>query len=115
VGLNVFGDRAWDGPNLDAIALHLLVDGRGVPLSLVVTGANRHDVTQLQAVLDGIAIKRIPPQRGATSICALMRGTSVRLLWQSSNNTATSHTSKGAARGKGAQAQTRAQGQTMDC
>lgn len=25
---------------------HLLVDGRGVPLSLVVTGANRHDVTQ---------------------------------------------------------------------
>jgi putative transposase len=27
------------------------VDGRGVPLSIVVTGANRHDVSQLQAVL----------------------------------------------------------------
>jgi transposase len=37
---------------------HLLVDERGVPLSLVVTGANRHDVTQLEAVLDAIMIKR---------------------------------------------------------
>jgi transposase len=32
---------------------HLLVDGRGVPLSIVVTGANRHDVSQLAAVLNG--------------------------------------------------------------
>ncbi len=37
---------------------HLLVDGRGVPLSIVVTGANRHDVTQLEAVLDEIMIYR---------------------------------------------------------
>jgi len=29
------------------------VDGRGVPLSIVVTGANRHDVSQLEAVLRG--------------------------------------------------------------
>jgi len=29
------------------------VDGRGVPLSIVVTGANRHDVSQLAAVLGG--------------------------------------------------------------
>ena len=36
----------------------LLVDGRGVPLSIVVTGANRHDVTQLENVLDGIVIQR---------------------------------------------------------
>lgn len=34
------------------------MDGRGVPLSLVVTGANRHDVTQLKLVLDEIIIKR---------------------------------------------------------
>ena len=27
------------------------MDGHGVPLSIVVTGANRHDVSQLQAVL----------------------------------------------------------------
>jgi transposase len=32
------------------------VDGRGVPLSIVVTGANRHDVTQLELVLDEIVI-----------------------------------------------------------
>jgi transposase len=37
---------------------HILVDGRGVPLSLVVTGANRHDVTQLEPVLDSLVIKR---------------------------------------------------------
>lgn len=30
----------------------MLVDERGVPLSLIVTGANRHDVSQLEAVLD---------------------------------------------------------------
>ena len=30
------------------------MDGRGVPLSLVVTGANRHDVSRLKAVLDAI-------------------------------------------------------------
>ena len=29
------------------------MDGRGVPLSIVVTEANRHDVTQLEAVLAG--------------------------------------------------------------
>ena len=36
----------------------MLVDGRGVPLSIVVTGANRHDVTQLRAVLENIVVKR---------------------------------------------------------
>jgi len=34
------------------------VDERGVPLSIVVTGANRHDVSQLAAVLDAIVIER---------------------------------------------------------
>lgn len=37
---------------------HILVDERGVPLSLVVTGANRHDVTQLEALLDCIVVQR---------------------------------------------------------
>ena len=36
----------------------MLVDGAGVPLALVVTGANRHDVSQLEAVLDSIVIER---------------------------------------------------------
>ena len=49
----------------------MLVDGRGVPLSLVVTGANRHDVSQLGAVLDGVMIKRpCPPKRRSKHLCA---------------------------------------------
>jgi len=36
----------------------LLVDERGVPLSIIVSGANRHDVTQLAATLDAIVVER---------------------------------------------------------
>ena len=36
----------------------MLVDGAGVPLAIVVTGANRHDVSQLEAVLDSIVVER---------------------------------------------------------
>ena len=39
------------------------MDGRGVPLSLVVTGANRHDVTQLEPVLRDTIIERPPNVR----------------------------------------------------
>lgn len=47
------------------------MDGRGAPLSLVVTGANRHDVSQLQAVFDAIMAKRSqPPQRRSKHLCA---------------------------------------------
>lgn len=35
------------------------MDGRGVPLSLVVVGANRHDVTQVAAVLGGKVIEQV--------------------------------------------------------
>ena len=34
------------------------MDGRGVPLSLVVVGANRHDVTQVAAVLGGKIVEQ---------------------------------------------------------
>jgi len=44
---------------------HLLVEGHGVPLSLVVTGAHRHDITQLDAVLDAIIIERPLPSEEA--------------------------------------------------
>ena len=47
---------------------HVLVDERGAPLSIVVTGANRHDVTQIEAVLQN----RIRKPRGRTkqNLCA---------------------------------------------
>lgn len=44
------------------------MDGRGVPLSIVVTGANRHDVTQLELVLDEIVIAR--PEDVEQHLCA---------------------------------------------
>lgn len=47
------------------------MDGRGVPLSLVVTGANRHDVSQLGAVLEKIMVKRAAPtRRRSKHLCA---------------------------------------------
>ena len=49
----------------------MLVDEHGIPLSLIVTGANRHDVTQLERVLDGIVIKRPrPTARRLQHLCA---------------------------------------------
>lgn len=38
---------------------HIVTDGQGIPLAFTVTGANRHDVTQLVALIDAI-----PPVRG---------------------------------------------------
>ena len=37
------------------------MDEHGVPLSLCVSGANRHDVTQLETVLDGVVVARPEP------------------------------------------------------
>jgi transposase len=31
---------------------HLLVDARGIPLAVVLTGGNRHDVTQLLPLIE---------------------------------------------------------------
>ncbi|MFY9476189.1 MAG: IS5 family transposase, partial [Aquabacterium sp.] len=50
---------------------HLLVDGRGVPLSIIVTGANEHDVSKIDQVLESIVIKRkAPPKRRSKHLCA---------------------------------------------
>ena len=47
-----------------------MVDGRGVPLSLIVTGAHRHDVSQLEAVLSSIMVKReMPNERRSKHLC----------------------------------------------
>jgi putative transposase len=39
----------------------VLTDGAGIPLALVVDGANRHDVRLLCATLDGLVISRPEP------------------------------------------------------
>jgi IS5 family transposase len=41
--------------------LHLRTDGAGRPLVLLVTPGQRHEVTQLEALLDGGAVKRTGP------------------------------------------------------
>ena len=49
----------------------LLVDERGAPLSIIVTGANRHDVTQLADTLGSIVVERpeVKPYR-PQNLCA---------------------------------------------
>jgi putative transposase len=49
---------------------HLLVDETGVPLGLVLVGANRHDVSQLQAVLDSKIVQPPKSQAVAENLCA---------------------------------------------
>lgn len=47
------------------------MDGRGVPLSLVVVGANRHDVTQVAAVLGGKVVGQLGIEdAGKENLCA---------------------------------------------
>jgi putative transposase len=49
----------------------LLVDARGVPLSIIVTGANRHDVRQLAATLDAVVVARpAVASRARQHLCA---------------------------------------------
>ena len=47
----------------------LLVDGIGVPLSLVVSGANTHDVKLLETTLDQLVIE-MPGRAGQYNLCA---------------------------------------------
>ena len=48
----------------------LLTDGAGIPLALVVEGANRHDVKLLCATLDGIVVARpVPSQEHPQHLC----------------------------------------------
>ncbi|CAN5921214.1 hypothetical protein BH11GEM2_BH11GEM2_32000 [soil metagenome] len=49
----------------------MLVDAHGIPLSLIVIGANRHDVSQLGATLDAIVVPRpaVTP-RAPQHLCA---------------------------------------------
>ena len=48
-----------------------MVDGRGVPLSLIVTAANVNDGKRLDEVLKAIAVKRErPPIRRSKHLCA---------------------------------------------
>ncbi|PQV44170.1 transposase [Paraburkholderia sp. BL21I4N1] len=61
------GRRSKTGPNPTDRARpgskhHLITEAQGIPLAVILTGANRHDVTQLHALVD--AIPPISGKRG---------------------------------------------------
>jgi len=48
----------------------LLTDGAGIPLAIIIDGANRHDMKLLSATLDGLVIARPDPnQSSAQHLC----------------------------------------------
>ena len=59
-----------DGSGKKRSKRHLLVDGRGVPLSLVVTAANVNDGKRLDEVLSAIVIKRKLTPLRSKHLCA---------------------------------------------
>ena len=52
----------------------LLVDGRGAPLGMVVSGANRNDVKLLEPTLDAVAVARPEPTPDAEQHLCLDKG-----------------------------------------
>lgn len=67
-----FGHGAT-GPNptdrgKQGVKCSLLTDGAGIPLALVIDGANRHDMKLLCATLDGIVIARPEPNPAAAPV-----------------------------------------------
>lgn len=52
----------------------MLTDGRGVPLSLVVTGANVHDQRGLEPLLAGIVVRRPAPCKHRPQTLCLDKG-----------------------------------------
>ena len=57
-------DRAKNGSKR-----HLLTDGRGAPIALLLTGANVHDVTMAAKLIDAIIIRRPPVRTFPQNIC----------------------------------------------
>lgn len=47
-----------------------MTDGNGIPLSLAVAGANRHDAKLLEPTLDGVVVERPDPQEQVQHLCA---------------------------------------------
>ena len=48
---------------------HLLTDGRGVPLAVVLSGANRHDMKKLAQLLDAVVVEKPDPKQLEQHLC----------------------------------------------
>lgn len=49
---------------------HLLSEAHGLPIAVVVTGANRHDMTQVEAVLESMPLKLSTDRENPQHFCA---------------------------------------------
>jgi transposase len=52
--------------------IHAVVDALGNPLRLILTGGNRHDVTQAEALLEGWETDRVMADKGYDSDAVLV-------------------------------------------
>ena len=52
----------------------MLTDGAGIPLAVVLSEANRHDMQKLDALLDAVPATMPPPPPGAARHLCLDRG-----------------------------------------
>lgn len=58
---------------------HLLTEGKGVPLAVVLSGANRHDMKNIADLLDAIVIER-PVRKRWSSTCVLTGAMTMRIV-----------------------------------
>lgn len=66
-----------DGSGKKGSKRSFLTDQKGVPLSIVLSGANKHDVKLLAATLDALVIERPEVEESRQHIFAWMRAMSV--------------------------------------
>lgn len=52
----------------------MLTDGHGIPIAVVVAGANRHDMKLLAATLDAVVVERPEPTEAAPQHLCLDKG-----------------------------------------
>ncbi len=49
---------------------HLITEGQGIPIGMVLSGANRHDMKKAAATVDAIVVERPNPEERAQHLCA---------------------------------------------
>src|ERR671910_1651861 len=89
------GDKTGKNPTdrgKQGAKMNLLVDQRGAPLSVVLTGANRHDKISAVELIVSIALKR--PAQKEQHLCAYPKPTMPQMLGSSPPQQATRPTSR---------------------
>jgi Transposase DDE domain len=69
----------------------VLTEGQGIPLAVVVAGANRHDMKLLADTLDAVVVERRSPRSKRRSICVWTRAMIMPSVAKSLSSMSTSH------------------------